>query len=866
MITWQNIKIILRILILTLMLCHNSFSNEQITIESPEFYRPKIALVLSGGGARGIAQIGVLEEFEKAGIKIDYIVGTSIGSIVGGLYSSGYKPNELINIVKRADWERIFAFQSDKKRQSMLIDQKEITDRSILTLRFTNFRLIMPQGISFGSRLNEFLEELILNAPYRSNDFDSLFCKFRAISTDIVSGNTISLKKGDLVGAIRASSSIPLRYTPVRVDSMVLVDGGLKANIPVVQAKEFSPDIIIVVNTVSPLFSFENLDNPINIVDQTISVLMKEYYKKNIEMADFVINPEISNYENTDFSDIDFLLDRGRQAGQNVMPLIKKRVDELFLTSIKRAIIEQKPDFDFSENPDIVPSFFQIMKENDSLHYLIYNIHNNEIKTSLKPVIKTITIKSINNIEFKDLEEDFIARYVNKRYSDKTQKEIYSNIMKYFRQIGMACAIISNVIFSESDSLLIIEIDEGMITKIIIEGNKTINDYIVLRELGFKEGEMARSDKILKAREDLSNCGLFSNVSVLSYRDEACNTIVKISVDELGTQKLNVGVRIDNERNLQASIDVIQENVFDLGGRMDVRFAGGIRNQRYDLKLEMPRIWKSMLAFSVNPYYYIRSIYDYIEKKGLSNNRFERKIEEGQVVNGYGVVASLGEKISKAGIIETIVRFENQRSFAEGMEEEIEYRPVSAIKFHALFDTEDDAYFPKEGNVINLFLEIPLFTLPKGNNFSKIFTSFQHSLSIRDHTITGSVQFGFADAALPLPEFFYLGGEKSFFGMREEEERGRQIARASVRYRYKSPIEVLFGTYLFFRYDLGAVWGKPEMIKFEALKHGIGVGVSLDTPIGPATLSLGKAFRFLKNPYAISTGPLQAYFSIGINM
>ena len=286
--------------------------NQQNELEKQ---RPKIALVLSGGGARGISQIGVIEELEKAGITIDFIIGTSIGAVVGGLYSSGYTSSELDSIMLFTNWNNIFSLSSSQKRGDLFLDQKVINDRNLLTFRFNNFKFIVPEAISVGTQFHNFLQKLLWNSVYNcEQDFNKLKVPFRAVATDLVSGKSISLKNGNLAGAIRASATVPLRYAPVKLDSMVLVDGGLMANIPVEQAKEFKPDIIIAVNTTSPLFTKELLDIPWNLADQVVSILMRKFSSVSSNEADILIEPDIGLKSNSDFSEIDSLLEKGRDA------------------------------------------------------------------------------------------------------------------------------------------------------------------------------------------------------------------------------------------------------------------------------------------------------------------------------------------------------------------------------------------------------------------------------------------------------------------------------------------------------------------------------------------------------------------------
>jgi NTE family protein len=167
---------------------------------------------------------------------------------------------------------------------------------------------------------------------------------------------------------------------------------------------------------------------------------------------------------------------------------------------------------------------------------------------------------------------------------------------------------------------------------------------------------------------------------------------------------------------------------------------------------------------------------------------------------------------------------------------------------------------------MNFSYESAIIPAKGGAGFTKMwFASDWYRTYFRRHTLHPRIRFGFADETLPISEQFSLGGQQSFFGLREDNSRGRQLLIASLEYRYQSPLSVFFDTYLTARYDLGSIWATPEEIRFKDLRHGIGVGVAFDTPIGLAEFSVGQSFFFrkdlLNNP--ISLGPILGYFTIG---
>ncbi len=204
--------------------------------------KPKIGLVLSGGGAKGLAHIGVLKVLEEAGIKPDIITGTSMGSIVGSLYAAGYTAEDLAEINKNADWELLLT--DDVLLRKVAMEEKRETKKYLFEIPIRDKKINLPAGLIEGQQLEAYFSELFW--PLTSHeDFNRLPIPFHCMSVDLVSGKTVEHQSGDLVKAIRASMSIPTVFSPVVQDSMLLVDGGVTRNFPVQEAIDMGADIII---------------------------------------------------------------------------------------------------------------------------------------------------------------------------------------------------------------------------------------------------------------------------------------------------------------------------------------------------------------------------------------------------------------------------------------------------------------------------------------------------------------------------------------------------------------------------------------------------------------------------------------------
>src|SRR6185436_388123 len=210
--------------------------------------RPKIGLALGGGGARGIAHIGVIEALEEMHIPIDYIAGTSMGSIAGGMYSCGFTPEEMEAVIKGIKWETLFQDAPERAQQSFR--QKEDDFEHLIPIEFgLNFKkggVVLPPGLIAGSKLGYVLDTTML--PCSVANFDELRVPFRAVATDIQTGAPFVMSKGSLARSIRASMAIPAIFTPVEIDGHLLIDGGESQNLPVQTVRAMGADIVIAVN------------------------------------------------------------------------------------------------------------------------------------------------------------------------------------------------------------------------------------------------------------------------------------------------------------------------------------------------------------------------------------------------------------------------------------------------------------------------------------------------------------------------------------------------------------------------------------------------------------------------------------------
>ncbi|MES2868097.1 MAG: patatin-like phospholipase family protein [Pseudomonadota bacterium] len=293
-----------------------------------ETAQPKIGLVLSGGAARGLAHVGVLKALEEQGIHIDAIAGTSMGAVIGGLYASGYKIEELEKLALGIDWQQAL---SDAPAREDIPFRRKQDDRDFLVKQKLSFRddgsLGLPLGVIQGQNLSLLLESLLAHSS-DIRDFDKLPIPFRAVATDIVSGEKVVFRKGHLPQVIRASMSIPAVFAPVEINGQLLVDGGMVDNIPVDVAREMGVDIVIAVDIGTPLRGRKELSTVFDILNQSTTLMTRN--NSQVQLAslrpdDVLIQPALASYGATDFGRSQDIINAGYRATQ----ILKQRLARL---------------------------------------------------------------------------------------------------------------------------------------------------------------------------------------------------------------------------------------------------------------------------------------------------------------------------------------------------------------------------------------------------------------------------------------------------------------------------------------------------------------------------------------------------------
>lgn len=278
---------------------------QQTDVDAPPPQRPRVGLVLSGGGARGAAHIGVIRALEEMHVPVDAIAGTSMGAVVGGLYAAGLSGQEIEQVFASLDWQDLLRDRTPRKD---LVYRRKQDDRSFLATGGLGINaddgVTLPLGLLQGQKITQVLRNATMRVA-DVQDFDHLPTPFRGLATDLETGEPVVLRSGDLATVLRASMSAPGVLAPVDIDGRLLVDGGLVDNLPVDLAREMGVDIVIAVDVSFPLATRAGLESPLDVTNQMIAIMVRRGTQaslKELHPDDVLVSPDLGRMTSIDFS------------------------------------------------------------------------------------------------------------------------------------------------------------------------------------------------------------------------------------------------------------------------------------------------------------------------------------------------------------------------------------------------------------------------------------------------------------------------------------------------------------------------------------------------------------------------------------
>lgn len=824
--------------------------------------RPKITLALSGGGARGLAQIGVLKVFEQHGIPIDGIAGTSMGAIVGGLFAVGYSANKIENLVHQIQWNEII--QDAPLRDQLFLSQKEEKARYILQLRLKGFSPEIPSAYTSGQKLTTLLTELIMKSSYSCiSDFDNLGIPFRALATDLLTGEGVVLEEGSLIDALRASMTIPLLFTPVQMNGMMLVDGGLVQNLPVSEARLLGGDWVIAIDTSSKLRNPDALNAPWEIADQVTTIMQNDRVRSEIEKADVAIRPFLEDVSNTDFGRIETIIQSGEEAAEKAIPVIEQLLmQESTLPSDSFYWIRQ---FSISGCHHLNPAIFHSTIDIDTSGWVsedqIVWAGHTLLQTGFFQDVSVFVDTIAQRLIFQVKENPFIYEIVfteNHMLPDSvlytcltTKPNEVLNIQKgrsdrmqiinKYRTAGYGLAEIDTFIINEG--ILNIVINEGKIGRINLHGNNNTHSFVIERELPLKSGDLMNISLLKQGIENIYSTGYFESIrSNMERKDQ--NWDLNLYLVEQSNTLLRLGLRYDLERRSQGFLEIVRENLLGFGGKGSLTGLLGKRDESVQARFWSDRLYNTFLTFDFN----------------LSTQKHEFDYYEGhQIVGSYtqsitGGSFAFGQQMRRLGTLSLRIKIENidlQPIFGTTPREKF---TLFNIILRSEVDTRDRMPFPHAGKYHILEYESAYQFLGSAIAYFKIFSSMESFYTISPSLIFHPrIRWGTSDLTIPFVKQFRLGGLDSFLGVNENTFVGKRFFVINGEFSFQLPWPKWLESYISIRYDFGGSWVDYTKINASDFKHGIGLILSLNTPLGPIQTGYGH----------MSDGFNQFYFTAG---
>ena len=838
-----------------------------------ELARPRVGLALSGGGSRGLFQIGVLLALEEHGVPIDFIAGTSMGSIVGGLYAAGYSAKQLREIVENIAWQDITV--DTPPRTNLFVAQRQERERAFLQLRFRGWQPYIPPAITAGQKMLAVLTDLTMRANYRAGaGFDHLRIPFRALAVDLYGGREVVIADGDLAEALRASTAVPLIFAPAAQGEMLLVDGGLLNNIPVSVVRQHV-DVVIAADATSELRDRKHLNTPWEIADQLTTIMQRDEDEAQRRNADILIKLDTPGLISSDYTQIDSLIALGYRKTLAQMATIQNWTQSLTATAPAPEAVFPVHFIVFDNGKEKITQAalanggIAIQRSFSSMSCPLPPLTAYTTPASHEGIaLNAATLQSWVDAVYStgqfaavraEWRADSLALIVrenprlqevrftgNTIYADSTLRRCMQSppgavinhrrsaasllaIIERYRSDGYALAEIRRVQFDSLTGDLQIVIDEGRIGAIEIEGIKRTKPIVVLREFPQRNGDIFNALISGRGIDNIHSTGLFDQVTLNIQRD-VNGAVVKIKVQEKPSAVLRLGGRYDTERKTRAFIELGDENTFGAGSKVFAYQEIGNRDLVTRLSLRNDRLLKTYISFSSSLYRQWRDNFVYLALQSDSTREYREERLGGNV--------ALGQQIRRFGVVSLEWRVEevtlrNLSVFGP------DNSTLNTLTLRSIVDTRNQLPFPRRGRYFHAVFEnlnADLVEKEPFESFLRFSLKMETFHSRGPHTIHPRLSFGVASLNALFSEQFRLGGPDEVYGLREQEFIRRRFAVGSLEYRYQFRYKPLPTLHLSLRYDL---LDKPDT-RFRQFNQAFGVNLGYETPLGPLSISYGR--------------------------
>jgi NTE family protein len=850
----------------------------QTALPSQASRAPSLGLALAGGGAKAAASVGVLKVLKQEGIPVRAIAGTSMGAVVGGLAACGYAPEEIERILRTNDWNDIF---NDRPARAFLTqEQKESGSRHLLEFTFQQGRIMPPTGLSAGQKLTNLLAARTIADSFAANlDFNRLPVPFRAVATDIETGEAVVLDRGLLHDAVRASAAIPLVFQPVEIQGRLLVDGGLVNNLPVEVVRAMGPDVVVAVDSSARLEKRERLVSFVEIMSQSVSLPVRRECERQAALADLVITPDTSDYSFTDFPTVSAIIAKGEEAARAALPrireLLKSReaadgngarfritslvingADEVSDATIRFAMTPALAPREVSsrEIDAILVDLYRlghfsdvslILEREGSGHRALLTVTENPVITSVVPAGNTV----VSTGEILSALDWQTGQMLN---STRLATELDKIIEKY-RSKGYLLARVERTGITPEGALEVV-FQEGRVDSITIIGQTKTRRSLIRRETLTRTGAPLNFNSAAYDIQHLYALDYFESVSADITRSPKGGIDLTYRIREKATNRIRLGLRYDLEDRFTALTDAMVDNV---GGRGVKLFLNTRYGNYTDITFgyRSPLVVRTNFLHTVDGFYRERNFYLYQDKQIVQEREVTRK----------GAEVAFGYQWFRFGDTYLRYRFASDTTTGIfGMSQPEETVRIGTWAFLSTVDTRDSSTFPHKGTLMKFSYERADSAYGGDIEYAKTSLSGQACIPLGErHTAILEAAGGIGSGSIPYQEQYGIGGADHLIsvpllGYERREFVGNDLLALSAAYRFRITdyqLTLIKAVYLNLAYQAGNVWDQRDAMSFGDLRSGGGIGLYADTLIGPFRLDYARGEQ---KRYAV-------YFSAGFD-
>ena len=826
---------------------------------------PRLGLALAGGGAKAAASLGVLKVLQEEGIPISAIAGTSMGAGVGGFYAAGYGPDEIAQIFASNDWNDIFRDTPVRAFQTQ--EQKEAGSRYLLEFTFQDWRISPPTGLSAGQKLTNLLAAKTLAASFEAGlDFDRLRIPFRAVATDIETGEPVILGHGLLHEAMRASAAVPVMFQPVEIQGHLLVDGGLVNNLPVDVVRSMGVDVVIAVDASSKLEKRDRLLSYLEILGQTVSLPVRRETERQAARADLVITPDTSVHSFTDFPNIPTIMRTGEDAARAALPRIRQlmrprrtgpsdartfRITSLTIQGLDRI---SEATLRFAVAPALAPHeagrgdiqaalaavanlgyFSEValdLEQEGTGHRAFLSVREN-------PVVQAIEVSGNTIVPTADI-MTALAWQSGQILNAARLAAALEEIVDRYRAGGFLLARIERAAMKADGRTLDVVLYEGRVDSIELVGQGRTRRSLVERETKTRSGRPLNFDVAALDIQHLYALDYFESIVVDMDKGPQGGVALAIKIREKPTNKLRLGLRYDLEDRFTGLTDLVVDNVTGRGIKLYL-------NTRYGNYTDLTAGYYSPVLIHS---YFVHTVQAFYRNRTYSIYQDKHRITALDITR-VGAEIAFGYQWFRFGDTYLRYRFVSDGTVeAFGIDPQTSYNRIGSLALLSTADTRDSSTFAHRGTLFKGCYEMAEKGYGGNVEFSKAGISLQTFLPLfARHTVVLEGTAGFGSGTIPYEEKYGIGGvdgvlSTPLLGYQRREFVGDNLLGFGLSYRWKLgdyQLNALKALYLGMTYQAANVWNDRGDLSVRDLRSGVGVGVYADTVIGPVRLDVGAA-------------------------